>query len=43
MRLIVSLFLLGLTSGCVVYGTGDETGIITPVGSASTTSEDDKT
>ena len=40
MRLIVIFELLTQLSACVVYGNGEETGIITPLGTAS--SADDK-
>ena len=36
------LLLALLLTGCVVYGTPDETGIITPIGSASTAEDDDE-
>ncbi len=43
MRLIAAIFLLGLTSACVAYGTGDETGLITPIGTFSDAEEDAET
>ena len=41
MRFIVLLALLSQLSACVVYGNGEETGIITPIGTASSTDDEE--
>ena len=43
MRLIAIFALLSQISACVVYGNGQETGVITPLGTASTADDEDTT